>query len=87
MYAWIWRQLPFGRPGRIVGSVLLVLVAAGLLWYFAFPAVDPHLPFTTSGEVSEQGGSGGSQPTTSSPTPPGPVGGDQSPAGSAHSSR
>ncbi len=54
MYAWIWRLLPFGRPGKVVGSALLALVTAGLLWYLVFPAVDPHLPFTTSGEVSGQ---------------------------------
>lgn len=45
MYGWIWRHLPFGIPGKIIGSVLLTAAAAALLWYVAFPAIDPHLPF------------------------------------------
>jgi hypothetical protein len=56
VYAWIWRVLPFGRSGKAVGSALLVLAAAALLWYLVFPAVDPHLPFTTSGEVQNAPG-------------------------------
>jgi hypothetical protein len=66
VYAWIWRLLPFGRPGRLAGSALLVLAAAALLWYLVFPAVDPHLPFTTSGEVTRDAPGG--------PTSPGPSG-------------
>jgi hypothetical protein len=46
MYAWIWRHLPFGRPGRIVGSVLGVLGVTALLWFAVFPAVEPHLWFS-----------------------------------------
>jgi hypothetical protein len=45
MYAWIWRHLPFGLPGKIVGSVILVAAAVALLWYWIFPAVEPLLPF------------------------------------------
>lgn len=52
MYGWIWRHLPFGLPGRIVGSVVLVSAAVALLWYVAFPAIDPLLPFNNDGQVS-----------------------------------
>ena len=45
MYGWIWRKLPFGLPGKIIGSVLLVAIAAALLWFWIFPAAEPLLPF------------------------------------------
>ncbi len=45
MYTWIWRRLPFGLPGKIIGSVLLVAAVVALLWYLVFPAVEPLLPF------------------------------------------
>jgi hypothetical protein len=52
VYGWIWRHLPFGLPGRIVGSLVLVSAAAALLWYLVFPAVDPLLPFNNDGQVT-----------------------------------
>ncbi len=45
MYAWIWRKLPFGLPGKLAGSVLLVAAAGVLLWYVVFPWATPLLPF------------------------------------------
>ena len=45
MYAWIWRHLPFGIVGRLVGSTVLVLAAGAALWFLAFPALEPLLPF------------------------------------------
>lgn len=45
MYAWIWRKLPFGMPGKLGGSVLLVATAGLLLWYVVFPWATPLLPF------------------------------------------
>jgi hypothetical protein len=45
MYGWIWRKLPFGLPGKLAGSVLLIVAAVAILWYWAFPAVEPLLPF------------------------------------------
>ena len=45
MYGWIWRKLPFGRPGKIIGSLVLIGAVGSLLWYVIFPAVDPILPF------------------------------------------
>jgi len=41
MYAWIWRHLPFGLPGKIGGSLVLFAAVAALLWYVVFPLVDP----------------------------------------------
>ncbi len=45
MYAWIWRKLPFGLPGKLSGSLLLVAAAGVLLWYVVFPWATPLLPF------------------------------------------
>jgi hypothetical protein len=45
MYGWIWRHLPFGLPGKIIGSSLLALVVVAVLWFWGFPAVEPLLPF------------------------------------------
>lgn len=54
MYGWIWRHLPFGLPGRLLGSLLLTAGAVALLWYVVFPAIDPHLPFNNDGQVTTQ---------------------------------
>ncbi len=57
MYRWIWRRLPFGTAGKVIGSVLLVIVAAALLWYVVFPAIDPYLPLSGGdGRVTNNGG-------------------------------
>ena len=45
MYAWIWRKLPFGVPGKIVGSLALIAATGALLWYVVFPWAEPLLPF------------------------------------------
>ena len=45
MYTWIWRHLPGGRPGKIAGSLLLLVAVSALLLFVVFPWLDPHLPF------------------------------------------
>ncbi len=45
MYTWIWRKLPGGRAGKIVGSLVLVLAVCALLLFFVFPWVEPFLPY------------------------------------------
>jgi len=45
MYAWIWRKLPFGLPGKITGSIVLIATVGVLLWYVVFPWATPLLPF------------------------------------------
>ncbi|WP_018349083.1 hypothetical protein [Longispora albida] len=52
MYAWIWRKLPFGVPGKLAGSLLLLAGIAALLWWVVFPAVDPLLPMN-DGQITE----------------------------------
>ena len=53
MYAWIWRKLPFGLPGKLIGSVLLVTATMALLWFWLFPLAEPLLPFDDV-QVTEQ---------------------------------
>lgn len=76
MYAWIWRRLPFGLPGKLAGSVLLIASAVALLWYVVFPWAEPLLPFDDV-QVTQDGGvgdpAGGGNPSldgaTGSPAP------------------
>jgi hypothetical protein len=56
MYAWIWRRLPFGLIGKMAGSLILTAVAVAVLWFWAFPAAEPLLPF---GDVQVEDGTGG----------------------------
>ena len=73
MYAWIWRKLPFGLPGKLVGSLLLATATVALLWYVVFPWAEPLLPFDDvqvtqdSGVPGDPGGNtvpgGGDTPT------------------------
>ncbi len=82
MYGWIWRKLPFGLPGKIIGSLLLVGAALWLLWYHVFPALEPLLPFD---DVQVEGPSGPGPPGNDlvSPGPSGsPEGSEPSPEGS-----
>lgn len=58
MYAWIWRHLPFGRPGKIIGSLVLVGSVVALLWFVVFPWAEPLLPFDDV-QVTEGGVPGG----------------------------
>ena len=44
MYTWIWRHLPGGLPGKVVGSLLLVAAAVALLFLVVFPWAEPRLP-------------------------------------------
>ncbi len=45
MYEWIWRHLPFGLPGKLLGSLVLIAAVVAALWFWAFPAAEPLLPF------------------------------------------
>jgi hypothetical protein len=59
MYAWIWRKLPFGLPGKIIGSLALITATGALLWYVVFPWAEPLLPFDdvqVTQDVNDPGG-------------------------------
>ncbi|GLY99220.1 hypothetical protein [Actinoplanes sp. NBRC 103695] len=59
MYAWIWRKLPFGLPGKLSGSIVLAAAVLAVLWYVVFPWATPLLPFDDvqvgTGTQQEQG--------------------------------
>jgi hypothetical protein len=59
MYGLIWRILPGPWASKFIMAVGLLAGAAALLWFFAFPAISPHMPFN-DGAVDTQGvGTGG----------------------------
>ena len=41
MYAWIWRKLPFGVWGKLLGSLVLLAGVGALLWYVRLPGRRP----------------------------------------------
>jgi hypothetical protein len=46
VYSWIWRTLPGGLPGKLLGSLLLLTAAVAVLFLYVFPTVEPLLPFS-----------------------------------------
>lgn len=46
MYSWIWRMLPGGLPGKVLGALVLLAAAVAVLFLLVFPAVEPLLPFS-----------------------------------------
>jgi hypothetical protein len=45
MYLWIWRRLPGGVPGKLVGSLVLLAAFVVVLFLVVFPFAGPKLPF------------------------------------------
>ncbi|RIV38971.1 hypothetical protein [Micromonospora radicis] len=82
MYAWIWRKLPFGLPGKLVGSLLLATTAVALLWYVVFPWAGPLLPFT--GEDVQVTQQDSEVPGTPGDVGPGEDPADDAPPGDEH---
>ena len=72
MYVWIWRRLPGGLPGKLAGSVVLILGAVALLFLVVFPWAEPRLPFnhvTVDTPPPAVQPSGGPSPTAPPPLP------------------
>ena len=67
MYSWIWRTIPGGLPGKLLGSLLLLVGALALLFFVIFPYAEPRLPFNHV-TVTPGGGSSTTAPSTS-PSP------------------
>ncbi|MCW2621694.1 MAG: hypothetical protein JWL64_1296 [Frankiales bacterium] len=55
MYVWFWRHLPGPFPLRLLLSALVLAVIVLLLFFWIFPAIEPHLPF---GNVTVEPGDG-----------------------------
>jgi hypothetical protein len=62
MYVWIWRRLPGGLPGKLFGSLVLLVGVLALLFLLVFPWAERRLPFN---DVSVDNGT----TSTSSPAP------------------
>jgi hypothetical protein len=45
MYVWIWRRLPGGLPGKLAGTLVLLVGVLALLFFFVFPFAERRLPF------------------------------------------
>ena len=58
MYSWIWRILPFGRGGKVIGSLLLAGILGVVLWYGVFPYAERWLP-NNDGQITDTGGQPG----------------------------
>jgi hypothetical protein len=68
VYVWIWRHLPGGLPGKLAGSLVLLLGVLALLFYLAFPWAERKLPFNN---VTVPHESPASAPATPGATPTG----------------
>lgn len=44
MYGWIWRHLPGGIPGKLLGVTVLLAATVALLFLVVFPWASPKLP-------------------------------------------
>ena len=67
MYVWIWRRLPGGLPGKLAGSLVLVVAALALLFFLVFPWAEKRLPFN---DVSvDNSGTSTSVPAAPTTTP------------------
>jgi hypothetical protein len=45
MYTFIWRKLPGGIPGKLLGCAVLLFAVLVLLFLVIFPWAGPKLPF------------------------------------------
>jgi len=68
VYSWIWRVLPFGRPGKVVGSLLLAGIMAVVLWFGVFPYAERWLP-NNDGQITDTGGQPGGDQVVPGATP------------------
>jgi hypothetical protein len=59
MYVWIWRRMPGGLPGKMLGSLVLLAGVLALLFFLVFPWAEHRLPFN---DVTVD-------PTTTRPSP------------------
>lgn len=77
MFGLIWRVLPGPGFVKFLLSFALVGAAAGFLWFYAFPWVDPYLPFNDvtveAPEGAEPAAPGGGDPTGEEGEQPVPV--------------
>jgi hypothetical protein len=77
MYGWIWRRLPGGNPARKgLAAAALAVATVAMLWFWVFPAVEPHVPIDQgtvqigpSPSLSASAARSPSRSTAASPSP------------------
>ena len=52
MYAWLWRRLPGVTWVKIVCAMVIFALLVFALFQYVFPAVEPYVPFSGSGSIS-----------------------------------
>jgi hypothetical protein len=81
MYGWIWRTLPGGWPGKLLGSFVLLLGALALLFFVIFPFAEPRLPFNHVTVTPGGEGTSTTAPTPASTSTPSRPGASPAPTG------
>ncbi|WP_306366047.1 hypothetical protein [Nocardiopsis sp. CC223A] len=72
MYGLIWRILPGPWISKFIMALGLLAGTAALLWFFAFPAISPYMPFNDGAvDIEGAGGSGGGAGTEEADEPGG----------------
>ncbi|MBB6120491.1 hypothetical protein [Nocardiopsis algeriensis] len=74
MYGLIWRILPGPWISKFILALGLLAGALALLWFFAFPAISPHMPFNDGAVEVGGAGAGGAPATGGAPEESGAVG-------------
>jgi hypothetical protein len=69
MYVWIWRHLPGGIPGKLLGCLLLLAGVLALLFYLLFPWAETRLPFNDVTINNSHSTSTSTSTSTPSPSP------------------
>jgi len=69
MYVWIWRRLPGGVPGKLLGSLVLLAGVLALLFFLVFPWAETRLPLN---DVTIDHPARTSSSTSPTPSPSGP---------------
>jgi hypothetical protein len=53
MYVWFWRHLPGARWVRALWVFVIFSLLVFVLFQYAFPWVEPRLPFSGNGSVGD----------------------------------
>jgi hypothetical protein len=52
MYGWVWRNLPGVVWVKVVWVMVIFSLVVFALFQYVFPAVEPYVPFSGSGSMS-----------------------------------
>jgi hypothetical protein len=66
MYVLIWRRLPGGLPGKLAGSIVLLVGVLALLFFLVFPWAETRLPFNDV-TINNSPAAGSPSPSSSPP--------------------